>query len=311
MTRHDTPLTGANETGCTLEVTGLWVRARVERPRRHADGLLFDLRPLDPGRAGCLTAFLSAAFIQQIQEASGVLLDADSLAGEHMLMLTLVVDPLLGVRGQIIGFDRGAFLPEWVEQDAAVREAMEAAYLWQRQHDLPLPRRLRRVFLIEPDDGAPHPLGDALARWWACGAIELIRHPVAFEQPGSVGALRHAFDCAIDQYEWGSLDLVIVEPGSGFAFRALSDDGLMRQAAVLPVPIVTHRAGVPTLIEDMAFRSFDHSDEILAFLSGILREELRRADRPRLAAIAELVEAPPAADATAETQPFVQGPLFD
>ncbi len=303
----DTVPAGANEPGCVTEPPGLWVRARVERPRRHQDGLLFELQPLDPDRPGRMNAYLSGDFIRQIQGATGVLLDPHGIAGEHTLLLTLDVDPLLGVCGQIVGFKRGAFLPGWAERDAAVREAMEADRLWDRQHNLPAPGRLRRVFLVEPDDGAPHPLGDELARWWDLGAIELIRHPVAFEEPGSVAALHDAIGCAYDQYEWGTLDAVLVEPGSGFAFRALSDDGLMRRIAVLPVPVLTRRAGAPTLLDGLAHRSFDDPSEIRTFLASILREELRLANRRRLEAISALLKAEPAANKT----PHFHGPLFD
>ena len=206
---------------------------------------------------------------------------------------------------------RDAFLSEWAEQDAAVRDGLEADFLWVRQHDLPIPRRLRRVFLIEPDDGAPHPLVDALAHWWDQGAIELIRHPIAFEQLNTVEALRHAFDCAIDQYEWGSLDVVVVDPGCGFAFRELSEDGLMRQVAVLPVPVITRRASSPTLLDGLAHRCFDDPDELLDFLASILRQELRLADWARLDAIAELIEAIPKPTRKAKTPRGKQGPLFD
>lgn len=310
MTDHDAP-TGANEPGRPHEPSGLQVRARVERPRRRTDGLVVELQPVDPDRTGRLHAFLSGDLIRQIQDATGILLDPSAIFGEHELNLTVTVEALGNLTAEVAGFVRDAFLTGWAEQDAAVRDGLEADYLWVRQHDLPIPRRLRRVFLIEPDDGAPHPLVDALAHWWDQGAIELIRHPIAFEQLGSVAALRHAFDCAIDQYEWGSLDVVVVDPGPGFAFRELSEDGLMRQVAVLPVPVITRRASSPTLLDGLAHRCFDHPDEILAFLAGILRQELRLADRARLDAIAELIEAIPKPKRKAKTPRGKQGPLFD
>ena len=316
MTDHDA-LSGANEPGRahepgrTHESPGLWVRARVERPRRHKDGLVLELRPVDPDRTGRLNAFLSGDFIRQIQDVTGVLLNPSRIFGEHQLKLAVTAEPQGDLSAQVIGFVRDAFLPGWAEQDVAVRDAMEADRLWDRQHHLSIPRRLRRVFLVEPADGAPHPLGDELGRWWDRGAIELIRHAVAFEQPGSAAALHDAIGSAHDQHEWGSLDLVIVEPGAGFAFRALSDDGLLRQVAVLPVPVITRRAGAPTLLDSMAWRCFDRPDEILAFLADILREELRLANRPRLEAIAELIEAVPADNVTVNSPRFRHGPLFD
>ncbi|MCJ2106276.1 hypothetical protein MKK70_12980 [Methylobacterium sp. E-041] len=309
-TDHDAP-TGANEPGRPHEPPGLRVRARVERPRRHKDGLVLELHPVDPDRTGRLQAFLSGDLIRQIQDATGILLDPGAIVGEHELTVTVTAEPLGNLTAGVAGFVRDAFLTGWAEQDAAVRDGLEADYLWVRQHDLPIPRRLRRVFLIEPDDGAQHPLIDALAHWWDQGAIELIRHPIAFEQPGSVAALRHAFDCAVDQYEWGSLDVVVVDPGFGFAFRELSDDELMRQVAVLPVPVITRRASSPTLLDGLAHRCFDHPDEILAFLAGILRQELRLADRARLEAIAELIEAIPEPKRKAKTPRSEKGPLFD
>ncbi|AIQ89401.1 protein of unassigned function [Methylobacterium oryzae CBMB20] len=287
------------------------VRALVERPRRHKDGLVLELHPVDPDRTGRLHAFLSGDLIREIQDATGILLDPSAIFGEHELTVTVTAEPLGNLTAGVAGFVRDAFLTGWAEQDAAVRDGLEADFLWVRQHDLPVPRRLRRVFLIEPDDGAQHPLVDALAHWWDRGAIELIRHPIAFEQLNTAEALRHAFDCAIDQYEWGSLDVVVVDPGSGFAFRELSEDGLMRQVAVLPVPVITRRASSPTLLDGLAHRCFDLPDEILAFLAGILRQELRLADRARLDAMAELIAAIPKPKRKAETPRGKGETLFD
>ncbi len=58
--------------------------------------------------------------------------------------------------------------------------------------------------LIEPDDGTPHPLGATLSRWYEQGLLELIRLPVAYEEPGSVGALHEAFGAVFDQWDWGT-----------------------------------------------------------------------------------------------------------
>ncbi len=68
MTDHDAP-SGANEPGCPLAPTGLWVRAQVRQSRRHRDGLLLALEPLDPHRPGRLSAVLSGTFLRQIEAA--------------------------------------------------------------------------------------------------------------------------------------------------------------------------------------------------------------------------------------------------
>ncbi|WP_198580436.1 hypothetical protein [Methylorubrum sp. DB1722] len=306
MTHHDMPA-DADATACALEPTGLWVRATASRPRRHRDGWLFDLQALDPTRSGRLTAFMSADFTDQIEQASGIMLHEEDLVGDHTVLLTLTVDPLLGLTGRIIGLDRGLMLRAWAERDARVRESLDTNGLWDRQHELPMPRRLRRVFLIEPDDGAPHAIADGLARWHELGMIALIRHPLAFEEPGSVAALHRALDAAEGQLEWGTLDAVIVEPGTGFAFRALSDAGLAERLCTFPVPILAHRTRPETLLDGLAFRSFDTAPELAAMLIEILHRELREADRPRLEAIARELEPAP----MAEDRPADGGALFD
>jgi hypothetical protein len=303
---NDDALAGANEPGRPHEPS-FWVRARVERPRRHQDGILLELQAVDPGRPGRLKAFVTGDFIREIQGATGVLLDPSTIFGEHELKLTVTAEPRGDLSAQVTGFVRETFLSDWAEQDTAIRDGLEADRIWDRQHNLPAPRRLRRVFLIEPEDAAPSALKEELERWWELGIIELIRHTVAFEEAGSVAALEEAIGCAYDQYEWGTLDLLIVAPGAGFAFRSLSDEGLLRRIAVLPVPVVTQKAEVPTLLDTMAHRCFDGPDEILTFLIGILREELRVANTRRLAAIAEMFEPVPAP----RTTPVVHGPLFD
>ena len=317
MTDHDAP-TGANEPGCPLAPTGLWVRAQVRQSRRHRDGLLLALEPLDPHRPGRLSAVLSGTFLRQIEAASGVLLDPDHLVGEHTLLLTLVVDPLLGLTGQVLGLERGAFLQAWREQDATAQAALQAHGLWERQRKLPAPHKLRRVVLIEPDDGTPHPLGATLSRWYEQGLLELIRLPVAYEEPGSVVALHEAFGAVFDQWDWGTLDAVVVEPGLGFAHRVLSDEGLMRRIAVLPVPVLFRRAGAPTLLDGVAFRACGTAEALLADLTGILRGELRTGGYARLTAIARALGPDPAApvpasvsDAPPDPSPARQGPLFD
>lgn len=317
MTDHDAH-SGASEPACALTPTGLWVRAQVRQSRRHRDGLLLGLEPLDPHRPGRLSAVLSGPFLRQIEAASGVLLDPDHLVGEHTLLLTLVIDPLLGLTGQVLGLERGAFLQAWREQDRTAQAALEAHGLWECQRKLPAPHKLRRVVLIEPDDGAPHPLGMTLARWFEQGLLELIRLPVAYEEPGSVAALHEAFGAAYDQWHWGSLDAVVVEPGPGFAHRALSDEGLMRRIAVLPVPVLFRRAGAPTLLDGVAFRACDTAEALLADLTEILRGELRTRGYARLCAIARTIGPDPvasapasASDAPADPSTARQGPLFD
>ena len=317
MTDHDAP-SGANEPGCALTPTGLWVRAQVRQSRRHRDGLLLALEPLDPHRPGRLSAVLSGPFLRQIEAASGVLLDPDHLVGEHTLLLTLVVDPLLGLTGQVLGLERGVFLQAWREQDRTAQAALEADGLWHRQRGFPVPQKLRRVVLIEPDDGVPHPLGTTLARWYDQGLLELIRLPIPYEEPGSVAALHEAFGATYDQWDWGTLDAVMVEPGLGFAHRALSDEGLMRRIAVLPVPVLFRRAGAPTLLDGVAFRACDTAEALLAGLTEILRGELRTGGYARLSAIARALGPDPiasapasASDAPAAPGPTRQGPLFD
>ncbi len=310
----DQNVLSAHEPDRALAPTGLWVRAQVRQSRRHQDGLLLALEPLDPHRPGRLSAVLTGEFISQVEAASGVLLDPHRLVGEHTLLLTLVVDPLLGLTGQVLGLERGSFLQAWREQDAGAQAALEAHGLWGRQSSLPTPKKLRRVVLIEPDDGAPHPLGGTLARWYDQGIIELIRLPVAYEEPGSVAALHEAFGSAFDQWEWGTLDTVVVEPGLGFAHRALSDESLMRRIAVLPVPVLFRRAGAPTLLDGMAFRACDTAEAILTVLTEILRGEIRAGGQPRLEAIAREIGAAPAAtvsEAPSDLEASRQGPLFD
>ncbi|WP_449409283.1 hypothetical protein [Methylobacterium komagatae] len=235
------------------------------------------------------------------------MLHEEDLVGDHTVLLTLTVDPLLGLTGRIIGLDRGLMLGVWAERDAQAREALDANGLWERQRELPMPRRLRRVFLIEPDDSAPHAIGEGLARWHELGMIALIRHSLAFEEPDSVAALHRALDAAEGQWEWGTLDAVIVEPGTGFAFRALSDAGLAHRLCEFPVPILTHRTRPVTLLDGLAFRSFDTAPELAALLIEILQRELREANRPRLEAIARELEAAPAV----EDRPANGGALFD
>ncbi len=168
----------------------------------------------------------------------------------------------------MLGLERGAFLQAWREQDRTAQAALEADGLWDRQRGFPVPHKLRRVVLIEPDDAAPHTLGATLARWFDQGLLELIRLPVPYEEPSSVAALHEAFGAAYDQFDWGTLDAVVVEPGLGFAHRALSDEGLMRRIAVLPVPVLFRRAGAPTLLDGVAFRAHDTAEALLAISPG-------------------------------------------
>jgi hypothetical protein len=114
MTNNNVPSAGTNEPGRAHEPS-FWVRARVEHPRRHQDGLLLELRAVDPGRPGRLTAFMTGDFIREIQNATGVLLDPSNIFGDHELKLILVTEPRGDLSAQVTGFVRDTFLSDWAE----------------------------------------------------------------------------------------------------------------------------------------------------------------------------------------------------
>jgi len=298
MTHHDVP-TGANAPACAFEPTGLSLGADASQPPGHPGAWLFKARALDSHRPGPLTLFLPGHFTTLIEQASGMLLHPDDLVGSHTLMVTLTMDPVLGLTVRVIGLDRGITLRTWARDDGAVRASLEADGSWDAQRALPVPRQLRRVILIEPDDGAPHPVGTQLDRWAERGMLVVHRERVAFEEPGAVDCLRQAFERAKDMHDWVAVDAVILTRGSGFAFRFLSDRDIVQMCCSLGVPVLVQRGRLPTLIDDAGWRSFDSGEALNDALAEILRTEVRQANLPRLEAIVEELtrdQAVPAAD---------------
>jgi len=305
MTHHDAP-TGADASACAFEPTGLSLGADASQPPGHPGAWLFKARALDSHRAGSLTLFVPGHFTTLIEQASGMLLHPDDLVGSHTLMVTLTMDPVLGLTVRVIGLDRGITLRTWAKDDAAVRAALEADGSWNAQRALPVPRQLRRVILIEPDDGEPHPVGTQLDRWAERGMLVVHRERVSFEEPGAVAALSQALERAKDMHDWVTVDALILIRGSGFAFRVLSDPDIVRMCCSLGVPVLVQRGRLPTLIDGVAWRSFDSGEALNDALAEILRTEVKEANLPRFEAIVDELardQADPATDP--------QGPLHD
>jgi hypothetical protein len=99
-------LAGVNQPGRPHEPPSFWVRARVERPRRHQDSLLLELRAVDPRHPGRLTAFMTGDFIREVQHATGILLDPSNIFGEHQLKLTATAEPRGDLSAQVAGLVR-------------------------------------------------------------------------------------------------------------------------------------------------------------------------------------------------------------
>ncbi|CAA2145562.1 MULTISPECIES: hypothetical protein [Methylobacterium] len=290
MTSYTVPQ-GANAVARLAEPAGITVRAEISRPHRHRDGWQFELSPLDRSRTGRLSAFMSDGFARQIEDASGMLFHAEDLIGQHQVMLTISMDALLGLTARIIGLDRGILVEAWNRQDAALEAALIAEGVWQAQRALPRPQRLRRVLLIEPHSGArTGAIGGILSRWADLGMIALIRWSVAFEEPGSLEVLQQTLEAAADQVEWGTADVLIVDRGPGYAFRALSDPALVRRLCQFPVPILTLQGGHPNLLDRLAWHAFETTEAMEAALTDILREEVRPAGRERFDAIVRELE---------------------
>jgi len=271
--------------------TPLRIRAMVEEPRPHEASWRCELRATHSARRGRLTAVLPPQLVARIEAQTGHPLRPDDLIGEHVVELTVTVAPdgdLLGwIEDLHLDLAHDDVVRARAERDDAIRSRLSADGLMATQGTRPQIDRLRRVAMIEPQDGRPREASVRLADWEARGLLTLLRFPVAFEGPQAVVDLHHTLDGAYDQYEWGTLDALIVVLDGVRDLDALADEELLRRLCVFPVPILVVRPDRPTVLCDLAHLTVDGAAELIAHLEAILQRELRLAGFPRLAAIAQ------------------------
>ena len=293
-TRADTP-------------THVQIRAMIQAPRHDGASWYCELRAIDPARRGLLAAILAADLVARIEARTGHPLRAEDLVGEHVLDLAVTIDPAGELIGQIIDLDivhlHDEVLQMATARDEAIRARLTAEGIWSAQRALTRIDRLRRVALIEPwGNGSPE--GSLrLAEWQARGMLTLLGYPIDFDGPQVLGDLNRAIDCVEGQFEWGTLDALIVVFEGHCDLAVLQDEALLRRLCALPVPIIVVQPGLPMLLAEFAHVALASAGELIAYLEAILRRELRTSDYSRLAAIAEAL--PPAASA------ILQGPLFE
>lgn len=305
---HDTDLPGDEEPeACTCPCAQVVIRCVIEGPRPDDQGWRLDLRAVDPARRGRLTAALPPSLVAGIEARTGHPLRPADLVGEHVVQLTVTIDPDGELIGRIVNLDLAVEHDDVPrarsERDEAVKARLAADGLLSLQGSLPKIDRLRRVAMIEPQAGNPREASVRLADWEAQGLLTLLPFPIAFDGPQAVADLHQALDCAYGQYEWGTLDALIVILDGVRELDALSDETLLRRFCEIPVPILVVRPDRPTLLCELAHLAVDGAAELVAQLTAILQRELRLADYPRLAAIARTLSPP--APATR------QGPLFE
>lgn len=283
------------------------IRCVIGGPRSSHDGWRLDLRAVDPARRGRLTAVLPTSLVAGIEARTGHPLRSEDLVGEHVVQLTVTVDPDGELLGRIVDLDLAVehddVLRARSQRDEAVKARLAADGLLSLQGSMPQIDRLRRVATIEPQDGRPREASAQLADWEVQGLLTLLPFPVAFDGPHAVADLHHALDDAYGQYEWGSLDALIVILDGVRDLDAFSNETLLRRFCEFPVPILVVRPDRPTLLCELAHLVVDGAAELVSQLTVILQRELRLADYPRLAAIARTL--PSSAPATR------QGPLFE
>lgn len=295
-TRADTP-------------THVRIRAMLQAPRHDGISWNCELRAIDPARRGLLAAILAAGLVARIEARTGHPLRAEDLVGEHVLDLAVTVDPAGELIGQIVDLDIVHLHDEVLRtatataRDEAIRARLTAEGNWSAQRALARIDRLRRVALIEPRDNGSPEGSLRLADWQARGMLTLLGYPIDFDGPRVLGDLNRAIDSVEGQFEWGTLDALIVVLDAHCNLAALQDEALLRRLCTLPVPIVVAQPDRPILLAEFAHVALASAEELIVYLEAILRRELRSSDYARLAVIAEAF--PPDASA------MRQGPLFE
>ena len=121
-------------------------------------------------------------------------------------------------------------------------------------------------------------------------------------------AVHHALREAAKFSQFAGLDAVLIVTGDRrCGCRIFSDPRVVEAVCDLGAACVTLAGTAPTLVDALAWRSSPVPGAVLAAIEAILRDELARADRPRLDRLAEWSagpSAPPGDEAWPTDPPF-------
>jgi hypothetical protein len=176
--------------------------------------------------------------------------------------------------------------------DAELRQSLERRDRWRRSR---APDTLRQLHVLVPEAGGPRwdCLAPDLLELHARRIVHLAEQRVDFDD---VDAVHDALREAAKLCHFAGLDAVLIVTGDRrVGCRTFSDPRVVEAVCDLGAPLATLAGPVPTLVDALAWRSSPVPGAVLAAIEAILRDELARADRPRLDRIAEWSAGPPAA----------------
>lgn len=176
--------------------------------------------------------------------------------------------------------------------DAELRQSLERQGRWRRSR---APDTLRQLHVLVPEAGGPRWdfLAPDLLELHARRIVHLAEQRIDFDD---VDAVHDALREAAKLSHFAGLDAVLIVTGDRrVGSRAFSDPRVVEAASDLGAPLATLAGPAPTLVDALAWLSSPVPGAVLVAIEAILRDELERADRPRLDRIAEWSAGPAAA----------------
>lgn len=268
-------------------------------PDRTKPGLRALLAGPDPGQPSWGHVFLREDWLTSVAQMFGLAPVRGGQGEPIPIRLEVEADARLGSRLVISRSDWPT--PAQAAADARLQQELEHQGLWRRGSR---PDRLRQLVAVVPRGGGP--------RWEALAPGLLARHEgwithlaERHADLDDADAVIAALGDAADFVHWGGADAVLVVTGDRrVGSRTFSDRRVLEAACAIGAPLLTLAGPVPTPVDRLAWHSSPIPGAIEATITEILRDELERADRPRLERIAAaLIRARPEGDATADA-PF-------
>ncbi|MHC2086629.1 hypothetical protein [Methylobacterium sp. CM6244] len=269
--------TGAHTSACppaSQEGLGALLEFLPRRVKPGIRGLLSGLDPLQPNWGH---VFLREEWLTALAKEWGIEPGLIRAGEQVPIRIAIEHDAKLGPRLVISICDNPT--PAQASADLDLRRRLEEGGLWRPAR---APEKLRQLYALTPKTGTGH---------WASlvpGLRELDENRIVFlsERPvdlSDVADVLLALQDAKEFVHWTGADAVLVATGDrGVGSRIFSDPDVVEAACGLGATLLTLAGPVPTLVDDLAWRSVILPDEMQGTIEAILRGELDRADRSRL-----------------------------
>jgi exodeoxyribonuclease VII large subunit len=265
---------------------GTWTRVEVLNASNKNGNVYLELSERDDqGRVlakalGTIWSRTAERILADFEHDTG----ASLAPGIKLLVLARpIFKPQFGFSVDITGVDPSYTIGDLEAQKRKIREELLAEQLFDRNKKLPAPWDFNRVLVVSPENAAG--LGDFVAeadRLRSHGLCEFVYAHSRFQGQGAAGEVLEALKAALTSSAGPLPDAIVIIRGGGAVndLAWLNDYDLARFICECEVPVLTgigHERD-STILDEVAFRSFDTPSKVAAAIEGQI---LRRANAVR------------------------------